>query len=179
VVGRLQPGKRQDRFLRALANLRAKGLPIEGLLVGGDAYGLSTAYAAAVGRLIDELRLRPHVTVTGQVADAIPYIRGLDILVNASEDEAFGIVLVEAMACGVPVVAVGKGGPTEIVEPTTGVLVATGEPAELAAGIERLVVDAQLRAALGAGSRAAFERRFSIAAMGQQFGAEIRKLVDG
>ncbi|HYB24342.1 MAG TPA: glycosyltransferase, partial [Solirubrobacteraceae bacterium] len=70
IVGRLQPWKGQDRLLRAQALLRERGCDLHVLIVGGDAYGLSSEYAASLPRLIDELGLRGHVTMTGQVPDA-------------------------------------------------------------------------------------------------------------
>ncbi len=77
----------------------------------------------ALPRLIAELGMQEHVTMTGEVPDAGPYIDRMDILVNASDPEPFGIVLLEGMARGVAVVAVDSGGPREIVEDgVTGVL---------------------------------------------------------
>ena len=68
--------------------------------------------------------------MTGQVPDAGPYIEQMDILVNASDPEPFGIVLLEGMARGVAVVAVDSGGPGEFIEhERTGVLARSGEPA--------------------------------------------------
>ena len=62
--------------------------------------------------------------------DAGPYIERMDVLVNASRPEPFGIVLLEGMARGVAVLAVDSGGPSEIVDGgRTGVLVPSGEPA--------------------------------------------------
>ena len=54
--------------------------------------------------------------MTGQVPDAGPYIERMDVLVNASDPEPFGIVLLEGMARGVPVLAVNSGGPAEFIE---------------------------------------------------------------
>ena len=155
IVGRLQPLKGQDRFLAALAELRRRGREVHGLLVGGDAWDLSPAYAAELRRLIPKLGLEDHVTMTGQVEDAGPYFALMDVAVSASVGEAFGIVLIEAMAAGVPVVAVADGGPLEIVVPdANGVLAADGSPAALAAAIDRLLVDPGLRSRVAtAGAR--------------------------
>jgi phosphatidylinositol alpha 1,6-mannosyltransferase len=70
----------------------------------------------------------------------------MDVFVNASEEEPFGIVLVEAMALGVPVVAVARGGPLEIIDPgRSGELAETGAPASLARALTGLVGDPDLR----------------------------------
>jgi glycosyltransferase involved in cell wall biosynthesis len=180
IVGRLQPWKGQDRFVRALALLRARGHHVVGLVVGGDAYGLSPDYARDLEALIDSLGMRPHLRMTGQVDDALPYVQAMDVLVNASETEPFGIVLLEAMASAVPVVAVGRGGPTEIVEPgRSGVLVDSGSPEHLAGGLEALVADAALRRHLAAGSRQAYLESFSAATMAETLGRELRSVIRG
>jgi L-malate glycosyltransferase len=71
-----------------------------------------------------------------QVSD---WMQRCDMLVLASHSESFGVVLIEAMACGKPVVATRCGGPEEIVTPETGILVETCDPQALAEGIIRLV----------------------------------------
>ena len=166
MVGRLQPWKGQDRFLRALAELVRGGHDVHGLLVGGDAYGRSPAYAESLTRLIPQLGLEGRVTMTGQVAAAASYFELMDVAVNASEGEPFGIVLLEAMAAGVAVVAVADGGPLDIVEPgVSGVLVADGAPPRLAEGIAELLADRGRRERLALGGRRRCEQRFSAAAM--------------
>jgi glycosyltransferase involved in cell wall biosynthesis len=166
LVGRLQPWKGQDRLLQAHALLRERGHEIHTVLVGGDAHGLSPAYASSLPGLISSLGLDDAVTMTGQVIDAGPYIDQLDILVNASEAEPFGIVLLEGMARGVPVVAVNSAGPREIVEHGhTGVLAASGAPQALAAAIEPLLSSAQLRREIGRAGAERFMRDFTDKAM--------------
>jgi glycosyltransferase involved in cell wall biosynthesis len=177
ILGRLQPWKGQDRFLRALALLRARGLDVHGLIVGGDSYNLSPEYAASLEPLARELGLAEHVTITGYVEEPLPYLRAMDVFINASEAEPFGIAIVEAMAAGVPVVAVADGGPSEIIEPQqTGVLVDSGRPESLAAGAAPLIEDGELRSRL---SSAALERartRFSAAAMVEALTAKLETL---
>jgi glycosyltransferase involved in cell wall biosynthesis len=177
IVGRLQPWKGQDRLLRAVAQLRARGLDIHGLVVGGDAYGLSPAYAREIERLVDELDLSDAVTMTGQVGPVAPYIQLMDVLVNASVEEPFGIVLLEAMALGVPVVAVATGGPLEIIEPGhSGALAEGSDPDSLARALVPVVSDADLRRRFGdEGRRTA--ARFSAARMAEELQARLEGLV--
>lgn len=111
IVGRMEPWKGQDRLLRAQALLRERGHPFHLLMVGGDAYELRPDYAASLPGLARRLGLGDAVTITGHVADAGPYVERMDVLVNASSSEPFGIVLIEAMARGVAVVAVDSGAP--------------------------------------------------------------------
>ena len=176
IVGRLHPFKGQHHFLGALARLRPRGHRVHGLIVGGDAFELSPTYPGEVRELIARLGLEDCVTMTGQVADATPYFEAMDVCVSASTREAFGMVLVEAMAAGVPVVAVASGGPREIVEDgVTGVLVAEADPELLADGVARLLADAGLRAAMSAAAVPA-SRRFSAEAMAEGITSELTEL---
>ncbi|HTY97785.1 MAG TPA: glycosyltransferase [Solirubrobacteraceae bacterium] len=178
LVARLQPWKGQDRLVRAAALLRERGQAVHVLLVGGDSWELAPAYAQALPRLIAELGMREHVTMTGEVPDAGPYIDRMDILVNASDPEPFGIVLLEGMARGVAVVAVDNGGPREIVQNgVTGVLARSGEPAALADALEPLLASPELRARLAAAGRERQRAEFTEGAMCGRFAEQMRRLV--
>lgn len=177
LVGRLEPWKGHDRLLRAQALLRERGQRLHLLLVGGDAYDISPDYARSLPALIEELGLGDAVTLTGQVPDAAPYIERMDVLVNASEGEPFGIVMLEGMARGVPVVAVAQGGPAEVIEHgRTGLLARSGESAALADALEPLLRSPELRQAIGLAGRRRFERDFTEDAMRARFFAELRAL---
>jgi glycosyltransferase involved in cell wall biosynthesis len=148
--------------LRASADLERRGLPTHTLVVGGDAHALSPEYGPQLERLVENLGLQPHVTFTGQVPDAAPYLALMDVLVNASDPEPFGIVLLEGMARGVAVVAVDSGGPTEIIEhERSGLLVESADELAIADALERLLVDDDLRGRIAAGGRRRFESSFT------------------
>jgi glycosyltransferase involved in cell wall biosynthesis len=177
IVGRLQPWKGQDRFLGALGELRRRGRDVHGLIVGGDAYGLSPEYPAELEKLIQQLELSDFVTMTGQVPDADPYFRVMDVAVNASEGEPFGIVLLEAMAVGVPVVAVAEGGPVDIIKPgVSGELAETGAPGALADAIDVLLSDPVHRAAVAAEGRRRCNDCFTAQRMADKLAAELREI---
>jgi glycosyltransferase involved in cell wall biosynthesis len=170
LVGRLQPWKGQDRLLRAQALLRERGHEMHTVIVGGDAYGLSAEYAQSLPDLVSQLGLSDAVTMTGQVPDAGPYIEQMDILVNASDPEPFGIVLLEGMSRGVAVVAVDSGGPGEFIEHgRTGLLASSGEPGALADAIEPLLVSPSQREAIGQAGQESFMREFTDVAMRRRF----------
>jgi glycosyltransferase involved in cell wall biosynthesis len=178
LVGRLQPWKGQDRLLRAQALLRERGHEIHTLIVGGDSYGLSPDYARSIASLAGSLGLGGAVTMTGEVADAGPYMRLMDVLVNASDPEPFGIVLLEAMARGVAVLAVNSGGPGEfIADQRTGVLARSGEPAALADALEPLIASPQLRAELARAGRDLYVAEFTDVAMRRRFFGELQALL--
>jgi glycosyltransferase involved in cell wall biosynthesis len=179
LVGRLQPWKGQDRLLQAQALLRQRGERVHTLIVGGDAHRLSPEYAASLQPLASRLGLDEDVTMTGQVSDVGPYVDRMDVLVNASDPEPFGIVLLEAMARGVAVVAVNAGGPPEFIEDQrTGVLARSGEPAALAAALEPLIASPSLRQQLGRAGRERYLRDFTDVAMRRRFFAQMESLAE-
>jgi glycosyltransferase involved in cell wall biosynthesis len=178
LVGRLQPWKGQDRLLRAQAILRDRGQRMHTVIVGGDSYGLSPEYAASLQPLVHQLGLTDAVTMTGEVPDAGPYIEQMDILVNASDPEPFGIVILEGMARGAAVVAVNSGGPAEIIEDgRTGVLAPSGDPDALADALGPLLASSDLRRRIGRAGRERFMRDFTDAAMGRRFFHQLQTLV--
>jgi glycosyltransferase involved in cell wall biosynthesis len=170
IVGRLQPWKGQDRLLRALAILRSRGRAAHLLIVGGDSHGFSPEYARSLQPLALHLGVAEAVTLTGEVPDAGPYIRRMDVLVNASDPEPLGLVIMEGMARGVPVVAVDAGGGRELLEPgRSGALAGSGEPQALADAIEPLLASEELRRRLGAGGKERFAAEFTAAALRRRF----------
>jgi glycosyltransferase involved in cell wall biosynthesis len=180
LVGRLQPWKGQDRLLRAQAILRDRGHRMHLVIVGGDSYGLSPDFAASLQPLVRQLGLEDAVTMTGEVPDAGPYIEQLDILVNASDPEPFGIVILEGMARGVAVVAVNSGGPSEFVEDRrTGMLARSGQPDALADALEPLLVSSALREQIGAAGRERYMQEYTDAAMRKRFFARFEEVLEG
>jgi len=169
IVGRLQPWKGQDRLIRALAELRRDGADACALIVGGTAYDLSPEYEPYLLELVRELGLDGSVFFTGRVADSAPFLALMDVLVNASQAEPFGLVLIEAMSLEVPVVAVDAGGPAEIVvADQSGVLVPSSDPAVLARGVQRLLSDDGFRRQLAETGRRRFEALFTAERMSSE-----------
>jgi glycosyltransferase involved in cell wall biosynthesis len=177
IVGRLQPWKGQHHVIGALAELKQRGHTIHGLVVGGNAHNLSPEYEPYLRRLVDDLDLRGQVTFTGQVPDAAAYIELMDVMVNASDPEPFGIVLLEAMARDVAVVAVDSGGPREIVEDgRSGLLIRTSDDVVIADALERLVVDDDLRRRLAGEGRRRVESTFSARGMTEELQSRLEGL---
>lgn len=178
LVGRLQPWKGQDQLLRAQRVLLDRGRRVHTLIVGGDSYGLSPEYAASLQPLAQQLGIAQDVTMTGEVPDAGPYIRRMDILVNASDPEPFGIVILEGMARGVAVVAVDSGGPAEFVQDgETGVLARSGSPEALADAIERLLVSEELRGRIARAGLDRFTAEYTTAALRRRFFAHLAEVL--
>jgi glycosyltransferase involved in cell wall biosynthesis len=179
MVARLQPWKGQDRLLKAQALLRDRGHEMHLVIVGGDSYGLSPEYAESLPALIAQLGLTGSVTMTGEVPDAGPYMEQMDIVVNASDPEPFGISLVESMSRGVAVVGVDSGGPGEYIKHLqTGMLARSGDPSELADALEPLLVSEDLRRTVAQAGREQYLREFTDIAMRDRFFANLETVVE-
>jgi glycosyltransferase involved in cell wall biosynthesis len=178
IVGRLCSWKGQHHVLRAIALLRERGLDVHGLVVGGDAYEFEPGYEPRLRALTTELGLDAHVTFTGQVPEGTVHMQLMDVIANASDLEPFGMVVLEAMALGVPIVAVAAGGPAEVIEDgASGLLVPSASPERFADAFERILRSEELRVRLAAGGRQAVAERFTIERMVEQLTAEIERLV--
>jgi glycosyltransferase involved in cell wall biosynthesis len=141
-VGRFYLRKRVDVLLRAAARLREKIPQLEVRLVGAGPCDSPLRMLAA------QLKLDANVTFLGDVSRAqlIAEYRGADVFCLPSVQEGFGIVLLEAMAAGKPIVASRAAAIPEVVP--DGVLVEPDSPEALAAGIEALYRSPEKRAAL-------------------------------
>ncbi len=150
-VGRLDPSQKGLEILvHSLAGMpSAAGFHLR--IVGEDWGG-----AAALRRAAARAGVEGRVTFVGPVSRSalLEEYASADLLVLPSRFEPFGIVLLEAMAAGLPVVASRVGGvPEVVVEGETGLLVDPGDTEALASAILRLVEDHALRARLGAHGR--------------------------
>lgn len=165
-VGRLVPRKGVDLVIRALPYLKAAGFDdVELLIVGGGGDSGALHADPEVRRLLalaDELGVQDHVVLEGQVSRGeMPGIfRSADAVVCAPWYEPFGIVPLEAMACGVPVVAAAVGGLRDtVVDHATGLHVPPRDPEAIASALAMLLGNPDLRAELGdAGQRRARAR---------------------
>jgi glycosyltransferase involved in cell wall biosynthesis len=106
-----------------------------------------------------ELGIATHVVFAGFQRDAHVYVGGFDVAAVPSVEEGFGLVALEALALGVPVVASRVGGlPDIVLDGATGLLVEPARPDALAAALVRLLGDAALRARMGEAARADVHR---------------------
>lgn len=149
MVGRLQPWKGQDVFLRAFAEAFPDG-DSRAVLVGSAMFG-EERYEDELRRLAVELGIEDRVYMKGFRSDVAAELAELDVLVHASIiPEPFGQVVVEGMAAGLPVVASAGGGPLEsITDEVDGLLYPPGDWHALAERLLRLSDDDDLRVRLG------------------------------
>jgi glycosyltransferase involved in cell wall biosynthesis len=154
-VGRLKAPKDFVTLARALAALPADSF--EALIVGDgpDRPALETE--------LRRLRLEDRVRLAGERHDVADMLAAADVFVLSSRSEGLPVSVLEAMAAELPVVASRVGGVSElVVDGETGFLVAPGKPRDLAAALESLVADRDLRRHLGAVGRVRAETRFNL-----------------
>ena len=151
-VGRIAPIKGLDTLLDAVARLSESGQDMRLLVVGGDADERTSGHETSLRQRIERLGLGDSVRFLGpRPQGVLPlYYAASDVTVLPSYYESFGMVALEAMACGSPVIASRVGGlVTTVRDGVTGFLVPDGDVEALAERIETLVADPELRWRLG------------------------------
>jgi D-inositol-3-phosphate glycosyltransferase len=152
-VGRLQPLKGFDILIRSIAQLTG-GEPVRLVIIGGDQR--SAGEARRLEDVAREVGVETRVSMVGAVPhELIPrYYNASDVVAVPSFYESFGLVAVEAMASGVPVVASRVGGlASTIADGRTGYLIPWRCPEPFAEKIELLLRNEPLRTALGTAAR--------------------------
>ena len=165
-VGNLEPRKQVDVLLRAMARVREEAAGATLIVVGSGHSAGAQDQTANLMRLAHELGLLASdaVRFVGRIEDEqlLDYYAAADVFALPSSSEAQGIVALEAMACGLPVVASAVGGLLGTIEDgTSGFLVPFGEVPALADRLTTLLLNDTQRRAIGAAAREAVEREFS------------------
>jgi len=167
-LARVAPEKGLHVLAEAYRLIR-KELPDARLEIAGYMAPDCKPYLAEVEKHLDEAGLGSEVQYHGVLdrAGKIAFLRKLDVMsVPATYDEPKGVSLLEAMACGVPLVQPRRGAFTEIVESTGGgILVQPDDPADLAAGILKIARDRKLAEELGANGFRGVREHYSAAHM--------------
>jgi len=159
-VGRLAPQKDHPTLLAALARLPAE---VVLLIVGGDPFGDGEA---RLRRAAAELRLGERARFLGIRHDVPDLLAASDLFVLPSLWEGLGLVFLEAMAVGLPVVATTVSAIPEVVEDgATGWLVPPGDPERLAATIAQALADPRERERRGDLGRQRLDGRFGLERM--------------
>lgn len=151
-------------LLRCLPVLLARHPKLRVLLFGrGPLVG-------EIERLVARLGLARIVRLAGYRADLPRLLPGLDLLAHTPEREGLGLAVLEAMSCGVAVVATAVGGiPDAISDGVQGLLVPFGDTARLGAALERLLQAVPERRRLGRAGRIRVMREFSVDAMSDRY----------
>jgi glycosyltransferase involved in cell wall biosynthesis len=152
-VGRVVPIKRADRFLAAALELRDSGAQF---VVVGDGEALADVRSSDAARALGD-----RVLFTGYRADVAAIYHASDVVVLTSDNEGTPVSLIEAAACGVPVVGTDVGGVRSVVQDGVTGYVVPPDASLVAARIATLLEDGPLRARLGAAGRERVQARYA------------------
>ncbi len=173
-IGRVTEIKGYEDLVRAAVAVK-KAIPnVTFIGVGGKSRS-DAVYEQKILKLINSYNLQDSFKLIGYRDDVSDIMSALDLLVLPSHSEAFGRVLVEAMAAGKPVIGTTVGGIPEIIEDgVTGLLVPPGSPDNLAQAIIKVLQDLDLARRLGAAGRQRAKTRFSP----KRYVAEVQKIYE-
>ena len=174
-TGRLAVNKRLEHVIQVLPEVLREFPDLTFCAVGED-HGMLAGYKASA----EKLGVAAHVKFLGHLDadELVEAYRACDAFVLPSEYEAFGIVLLEAMACGKPVVATRVGGVSDIVtDRQTGLLVPYNDGGALKSALTSVLGDHTLGRELGAAARRSVGERFDWDSVVRQVEAEYAKLL--
>jgi glycosyltransferase involved in cell wall biosynthesis len=156
-VGRFNdPRKNIEMLVRAFKSV-LQNIPDATLTLVGDQPGdkLST--------LISDLNLDDAIRTPGRVPDIVPYLRRSQVFVLPSRQEGLGIAGLEAMSCGLPVVATKCGGPEDyVIDGKTGYLVPVGDEKELARQLSKILDSTDLYREMGENARELIKENYEV-----------------
>jgi glycosyltransferase involved in cell wall biosynthesis/GT2 family glycosyltransferase len=177
IVGRLQRWKGMHVYVEAMSIVLKEVPNCQGVIVGGR-HHLEPDYADWLTQRLQALGVSKQVPMVGVQRNVPEWMQAMDVVVHASEREPFGIVVVEAMALGKPVVATRPGGPEEIItDGSDGQLVTWNKPEELAEAILKFLRDPEWARSVGqrAKQRSA---EYTMEKYAQRVGNALRKLLE-
>lgn len=149
IIGQLIPRKGQLELIEAFAQAEVTGATL--LIVGAPYFNFDSDYALSLERAVNARGLANRVRMLGARSDISAIMQALDLLIVNSTAEPFGLVILEAMACGTPVLAAAVDGIPEVIQQgVNGWLVAPGDERALTVSIAHLCREPKLRALLAA-----------------------------
>ncbi|UCB53856.1 MAG: glycosyltransferase family 4 protein [Thiotrichales bacterium] len=159
LLGRLEKGKGQHLLIEALAMARRDGLEPKALIVGHE---MNPGYRSELLQQARTLDVDSNIVFMDFVPEPQKVMQLCDCIALTSREETFGLVLPEAMRCGIAVIGSNKGGVPEIItHKKTGLLFESWNSASLYKQIHRLYTDADFRKALAANGKIDADSRFN------------------
>ena len=147
IIGRIQEGKDQHIVIEAIAELKDFNIK---LFIIGEA--MDDAYLKRLYHMCKTLDIEDKVIFTGFTKETDAYMKLCDVTVLATKNETFGLVIIESMANGTPVIATDRGGPLEIIDNGIDGLLYDGSSNDLADKIKLLYTDKNFKEILALNS---------------------------
>jgi len=170
-LGRMVEKKGFHRLLEALGILHTQGSPAD-LLIGG-----AGPQFAELNKQVIDLGLEDNVKFAGWIESVSDFLKQGDIFVLPSLDEPFGIVVLEAMACGLPIISSRTDGPCEIFDEDSAYLVEIDNAEALAAAMQEALGDDRERRRRTDNAARLYRDKYTQAAVIPQYEALYRSLV--
>ena len=179
VIGRINTWKGQEILVDAIGKLQPSDAGKVDVRIVGGVFDGQNEFVERLERQISQLRLGETIKIHPFETDPTTSYRSADVVVVPSRlPEPFGLVAIEAMAFGKPVIASRHGGLAEIVEDgKSGLLFEPGCPAALAAAIKTLLDKPQLAAAYGQAGYERWKEHFTLGACEQSFYRAVKPLL--
>lgn len=167
-IGRLQEGKGHLEFLEMAKNISRQFSKARFIIIGDPTRG-EEKRARRIYEKVDKVNLNEKLILSGFRDDVPDVLSAMDVFAFPSHAEAFGLVVIEAMAASLPVVSSRCDGILDIVQDgQTGILVDPKNVGELTDAVRKLIMDAELRTALGKNGRQRVEQNFAMSGMVDQ-----------
>ena len=177
IVGRMQRGKGIHVFVEAMVRVFQKVPDCEGVIVG-DMFKFEPEFEPWLRQRIKELGMEEKIKMVGVQRNVPEWIQAMDVFVHASEREPFGIVVIEAMSLGKPVVATRPGGLEEIITHNSdGQLVTWNKADELAEAILKYLLDPEWARSVGERARQR-SQEYTMEKYAHRLGEALRAILD-
>lgn len=167
ILGRISWWKGHEYFLEAIAEVTKQISGLKGVIIGDlteDSFGHNRQYFKKLQLLVKSLNIEDKIFFAGFRSDVPRVITALDVVVHASSiPEPFGLVIIEGMAAGKPVVATGAGGVLDIIEDgVNGLLVPCKDSKAMAKAILQIISDKSRAKQMGLAARQCVTDKFTI-----------------
>lgn len=170
-VGRLEPEKGPDLFVRAAEYIHKRQPDVHFVIVGDG------AMRKKLKKMCGNMDLDRKVHFVDWTTNTVDIYPGLDVLAHTSRSDGTSLVLLEAMACGCPIVGLSVGGVREIIEhESTGLLLGAGEWEELAIQILKLLKNPDRLRVMGKAARVRVENQFNVCTNNRRTTEILRKV---
>jgi len=156
IIGRIQEGKNQHIVIEAISKLKELNIK---LFIIGEA--MNEQYLQKLHQMCKGLDLENRVIFTGFTKETDTYMKLCDITVLATKNETFGLVIIESMANGTPVVATDRGGPLEIIDDGVDGLLYNGSSDDLSEKIRLLYTEKNFKKKLALNSLQKVMKKFN------------------